>query len=198
MTRQRYVKGIDEVPRRLHELERQFKEFMPSVANTVKDQVSKQLSIVETLGEVVNTVEDQVSKQAAITETLQEVSQNYYTEFTTEQTGFTGWRTQGSVTLTSSTGRIEITYGGTLNSGEGYFCYSVKQGSTNIVTRESVQANPARRVAVSGGASFAPSGFGHTVIDVPVGKPLTVALELYTAQSYTYFFGGSLLAKVAL
>ena len=177
MTGQRYVKGVDEVPRRLHALERQLKEFMPSVADTVKDQISQQLSIVET---------------------LEEVSQNHYTEFTTEQTGFTGWRTQGSVTFSSSTGRIELTYGGTLNSGDGYFCYSVKQGSTNIVTRESIMANPARRVAVSGGASFAPSGFGHTVIDVPVGKPLTVALELYTEQSYTYFFGGSLLAKVAL
>jgi len=173
----KYVKGVDEVPRRLHDIEQRLKEFMPSVAKTVTAQVQQQMKIVNTLAEV---------------------SESHYAEFTTAQTGFTGFRTAATVTLTSSTGHIEISYGGSLDAGEGYFCYAVKQGSTTIVSRESVQSNPAKRVAVSGGASFAPSGYGHTVIDIPANTSTTVTLELYTSTTFCYFLGGSLLAKVSL
>jgi hypothetical protein len=48
---------------------------------------------------------------------------------------------------------------------------------------------------VSGAASFAPSGWKTTVVDVPSGVPLTVSLELNANSTSTYFFGGSFLVR---
>ena len=121
-------------------------------------------------------------------------------EFTTAITGFSGFYNgaRPSVDITSPTGRIEVGFGGSLNNGSGYFCYSITGATSGaIVTKESVQENPAQRVAVSGGASFAPSGWKTLIKDVPIGEVLTVTLEMYADSTYAYFFGGSILARVA-
>jgi hypothetical protein len=69
------------------------------------------------------------------------------------------------------------------------------QTGAAVVSRAPVLVSPAERVAVSGGASFAPSGWKTTVVDVPSGVPLTVSLELNANSASTYFFGGSILVR---
>lgn len=122
-----------------------------------------------------------------------------YAEFTTGflSTG-AGWQTSPcSVTISSPTGRLRLTYGGSLNGGDAYICYQVTGVSSGtLISRSTLQSNPARRVAVSGGASFAPSGFTTTVIDVPVDEEVTISLELYASSAFEYFFGGSISAQV--
>ena len=103
-----------------------------------------------------------------------------------------------SVVINSPTGRIEIAFGGSLNGGQGYFCYGVETSSgTVIVDRATVQANPAQRVAVTGGASFSPSGYKSVIINVPANTNLVVSLELFSGLAGTYFLGGSIQARVA-
>jgi len=134
-------------------------------------------------------------------DTLTALADVQYAEFTTGVTGFTGFYT-GVVpvtNVTSPTGRIEIGFGGSLNGGDGYFCYSVTTGAgAVIVNRATVQANPARRVAVTGGASFAPSGYKQVIVSVPIATPLVVKLELFASTAFTYFFGGSILCRPSL
>lgn len=93
-------------------------------------------------------------------------------------TGFTGWYSgsPASVALVPVTDQLEIGFGGALNGGDGYFCYSVADNVTGavIINRATVLAAPAERVAVTGGASFAPSGWRSTVVTVPK-QPLTVS-----------------------
>lgn len=134
---------------------------------------------------------------------LRSVADVVYATFNTGITGTAGWSASGflpSVLIYTTTNRIEIGFGGALNNGDGYFCYSVIDNSTSatIVDRATVQADPASRVAVTGGASFAPSGWRTALIDVPVGLLLLVRLELYAVQAATYFFGGAILARGAL
>lgn len=116
-------------------------------------------------------------------------------------TNFSGYYTgaKASVNITSPTGRLEVGFGGSLNGGSGYFVYSIVESDSGsvVVDRDSVLNNPAQRVAVSGGSSFAPSGYKTIVRTVPVNRPLTVTLELNAQDSFVYFFGGSLLARVA-
>lgn len=148
------------------------------------------------------TLQAQQATLAAQQATLLAIATVQSAEFSTGITGFTGFyggaTALPSVTITSPTGRLEVAYGGSLNSGDGYFCYSiVDSNGTVVVNRSTIQASPARRVAVSGGASFAPSGWKTSVITVPVNVPLTVKLELNTGTTSTYFFGGSIVARVA-
>lgn len=138
----------------------------------------------------------QVAATAAQLAAMQDASN---ASFSFGITGFSGWypTSPASVIIDSITPRIEIGFGGALNGGDGYFCYSVVNSQTGsvVVARASVLTNPAERVAVSGGASFAPSGWKTTVVDVPSGVPLTVSLELNTGSTFTYFFGGSILVR---
>lgn len=123
-----------------------------------------------------------------------------YAEWTGGATGFSGWYpgTVASVNLTSPSGRIEIGFGGSLNGGNGYFCYSITGAQSGvIVDRAVVQANPARRIAASGGASFTASGHNQLVETVPVDESLTVKVELYAADTFVYFFGAHIFARVA-
>lgn len=142
-------------------------------------------------GSVIGSVQSQVTQ-------LQSVTAIEYAEFTSSVSSFTGWRDSVSVNVTSESGRVEISFGGSLNGGSGYFCYQIEQNGSMTVTRDSVQANPARRVAVTGGASFSPSGYSHQIVDVTPGIPATITLELYATDNFVTFFGGSLLARAAL
>src|SRR5690606_13487402 len=75
-------------------------------------------------------------------------------------------------------------------------CFSIASPSGTVVSRASVLANTARRVAVSGGASFAPSGFHTLILAVPAHTTLTVRLEINVTAGFAYVFGGSVMARV--
>ena len=150
------------------------------------------------------------SQQAELTEqqavlaeqvaTLNALASVSYAETTDGVTGFTGFYSGPvpTVTATSPTGRLEVGFGGSLNGGNGYFCYSITGATSgSVVSRTAVQANPARRVAVSGGAAFAPSGYKTVIETVPKDEGLTVKVEFYASDNYVYFFGGSIMARVA-
>ena len=142
-----------------------------------------------------------VDKLQATVDTLLALANAQYAEFTTGFTAPLGWYGGAvpTVNITSPTGRIEINFGGALNSGDGYFCYSVTTNTGGIiVNRTTVQTNPAQRVAVSGGASFSPSGTDQAFVTVPIGVPLVVKLELYAGIASTYFLGGSISARPSL
>ena len=133
-----------------------------------------------------------------------ELQKVYYNEFNNPSGvgDFIGFypNTTPSVNLTSKTGRIEINYGGSLNGGNGYFCYSVVSAtdpSIVWVDRAIILANAAQRVAISGGASFTPSGYRSTIVDIPANVELTVRLQLWAENRGVYFFGGSLLVRVS-
>lgn len=123
-------------------------------------------------------------------------------ETTTQRTGFTGYYGAAalSVTVTSPTGRIEVQFGGSLNSGNGYFVFGITRNDTGatVLAREDIRTNPARRIALSGGASFTPSAYKSAVANVPANVECTVQLFYYAEQSTVYFYGGSLLVRPSL
>ena len=142
----------------------------------------------------------QVRDLTAQVATLNALASVSYAETTTGVSGFTGFYSGSvpTVTVTSPTGRLEVGFGGSLNGGNGYFCYSITGATSgSVVSRATVQANPARRVAVSGGAGFAPSGYKTVIETVPKDEELTVKVEFYAEDNYVYFFGGSIMARVA-
>jgi len=143
---------------------------------------------------------EQVRDLTAQVATLNALASVSYAETTTGVSGFTGFYSGSvpTVTVTSPTGRLEVGFGGSLNGGNGYFCYSITGATSgSVVSRATVQANPARRVAVSGGAGFAPSGYKTVIETVPKDEGLTVKVEFYAEDNYVYFFGGSIMARVA-
>jgi len=166
--------GVDELSRRVQALERNTKSFLPSVASSLQEQVTNLTAAVASLNNA-NDVK--------------------YAEFTTDISSFTGWKSSVSVTLQSISGKIELDWGGTLNGADGYFCYEVSWGGTVHISRDSIKNNAGRRVAVTGGASFAPSGYGHQVISVAKNTDVKIQLELYSEQNTVTFFGGSLTAR---
>lgn len=147
------------------------------------------------------TLQEQVQDISANVTLLNALSTVQYAEFVSSISGFTGYYagTRPEVRLSTPTGKIDIQYGGALNGGDGYFVYSVFNADTGVVyiDRAAVFGNPAQRVAVSGGASFAPSGFRNAISTVPANTPLAVRLELNTNSTYTNFFGGSILVRPA-
>lgn len=158
--------------------------------NINKQQNSTALAMQQRIGEI-----------SSIVDTLTAISKVQYAESTDLATNFSGFfnGTRPTVNVTSPTGRVEINFGGSLNGGSGYFCYSIFNNKTNstVVSRDSVQANPAQRVAVTGGASFSPSGYKSTVLTVPNDAPLTIRLEMFASDAFVAFLGGSILARVA-
>ena len=144
-------------------------------------------------------LQEQVATLQAMVATLQAMQRREYAEWVSWVTGSTGWYPSPcSVLITSSTGRIEVGYGGSLNGGNGYFCYSVVRVSDGsvIVDRNVIQGSPAQRVAVTGGSSFTPSGWRTAPVDVPVDVQVRVALEIYGGSTATNFAGGAVSARV--
>jgi hypothetical protein len=131
-------------------------------------------------------------------ETLYALQRVKQAKFTEPHSDFTGWRTAAKVNITSLTGRLEVQYGGRLNGHHGYFCFSVVSDHGTHVSRELMHADPAGPVAITGGTWFSPSGYKSEVVSVPADTPLTVSLELFAFSKFTYFFGGSILARVVL
>lgn len=104
------------------------------------------------------------------------------------------------VTLSSPSGRIEITFGGSANNGGTVFAYQVV-GSTSgtVISRGSILTDLSKRVAVTGGATFSPSGFATVIEQVPVNEILTISLHAYADNAFpdVYISGGRILARVA-
>jgi len=171
---------------------------------SIEDEVKK----VRKQGEVTNQFLKASNRQSASTASnlgeqiaaIANASVVEQSSFNTGITGFTGWYATvlAQVTVTSLSGRISVTWGGTLNGGDGFFCYEVKQGASTLITRASILSDPSQRVAVSGGASFAPSGYNTRIITVPAGVATDISLQLNTGSSFTYYFGGSILAHPVL
>jgi hypothetical protein len=104
------------------------------------------------------------------------------------------------VTITSPTGRIEVGYGGSANNGAAWFYYGVRTVSgVVVVDQAAVITSAARRVAVTGGASFAPSGYRTQPVDVPLNTPVVVTVYCNTASGIgasVIAFGASISARV--
>lgn len=101
-----------------------------------------------------------------------------------------------SVTINVPTGRLEIQFGGSMNSGNAYFVFSATgSGGTVYVARDDMRDDVSRRLAISGGASFTPSTYATQIINVTPGDNVTVTLQFYAATAGAYFAGGSILAR---
>lgn len=153
-----------------------------------------------------STTTDNLTKTTAdlktVTDLLSSFAEVAYDEWSLNAgytLGATGWAaSRVSVNITSTTGRLEIGYGGSVNSGNATFVYNVVGATSGtIYARDTVRANYARRVAVSGGASFIQSGFNTVVVTVPKGERVTVTNQMYSESSTTYFFGAKIQARVA-
>jgi len=180
-------------------------ELEQSAGRKVLDDINvnkQQNSSARALAEQIKTLADTVTSLQEVTEKLRSVAVLNYVEFTTPLGDFSNWYpgTAASVDVTSITGRLELNYGGSLNGGSGYFVVSITDTETGdvVLSRETGLENPAQRVAVTGGASFSPSGYKTLIADVPTNTPLTVKLELNAQDNFTYFMGGSLLVRDAL
>lgn len=157
------------------------------------NDVSAQAGTIKMLGQQIQDLQTQQAYLASLAEFQ-------YAEFAVGLTGFAGWYSGSlpSVAISTPTGRLEVGYGGALNGGDGYFCYSVVGAASGVVyvDRGTILGNPARYVAITGGASFTPSGYKTVVIDAPPAEPLTVRLEISAEDAFVYFAGGSISARV--
>lgn len=142
-----------------------------------------------TLAVLEKTVEDLIAMQTVVQSAV-----------ALSNTGSTGYYTSPtSVALTAPSGRIEIQYGGSLNGGGGYFVFQVERvdDGTVLIARDTIRTDPAKRVAVTGGVSFSPSGYRLEAVDVPANVPVRVRLQIYAENTTTYFLGGSISARVS-
>lgn len=144
----------------------------------------------------------QLDAVAAQQEFLLSLSTVVYDSFNTMRTVADGnWMSSPpSVQITSPSGRVEISFGGSANGGGVVFAYQiVGDSSGTIVSRNTILSDLSKRVAVTGGMSFAPSGYATVIENVPVGEPLTISLHAFADDGYpdVYIHGGHILARVA-
>lgn len=199
------------VDKRLTEMETLLQRKSLDDVNTNKQQnstinaLNRQLSAIANSVATANSAATQAGLAAGQANTavdrLNGIAQSWYAESTTgvTTTGFSTSGTRPSVIANSPTGRIEVTFGGSANNGNCYFVLTVVRNSdsASIVNRDTMRQNPAQRIAISGGASFAPSGYRSQIITVPANTDILVRLEYYGETSNAFFFGGSLLVKVS-
>jgi hypothetical protein len=84
-----------------------------------------------------------------------------------------------SVSITSPTGRIEVTFGGAIRNGSARICFSVSGG---IVSRDEVRDDFSRCLALTGGATFPSSGHRSEVIYVGEGA-VTVSIQVWAEMA---------------
>lgn len=161
----------------------------------------QQNSTAQVLAGQIAQLSSVVAQLTSVTNTLAAASNVQYGEL--GQIGnFSGFYGGARPTflITSASGRIEIAYGGSIGGGSGYFVYSITNPATGatIVSRDTVLANAAARVAVTGGASFAPSGYKTAIINVPANTTVRVTLEFSVQDTFCTVFGSSLLVRGAL
>lgn len=148
----------------------------------------------------IETLQGNVQDIRSSIDRLNSLSVSSYDEFTTGITaGGVGFiAAPVLIRIKSASGRLRLTYGGALNSGQGYYLFQVTGATSGVLfNRTVIQANPAKRVAITGGASFTPSGSTSVLIEVPPNENLAITLEGYSGLTGTYFAGGSILAEVA-
>lgn len=105
-----------------------------------------------------------------------------------------------TVTISSPTGRVEISFGGRGLEGRFVFGYEIRAGGTVIRSRDSVVNDSSEAVMTVGGINFASTGFNTVVREVPINTPLTISLQVLSGEmTYgpIYFLGGRIMARVA-
>lgn len=185
------------IQNRLEALEDSFRRSSQSQGNAGRASTSA----MATVSGQVKTLQQTTSTLKGVTDTLTAMQEVDYAEWQNANgvtTGAVGWMsTPASVQVSSPTGRLEVEFGGSLNSGNGYFVYNiVGPRSGTVVSRETVRNNPAQRVGCMGGASFVGSGSKSVVVSVPKNEVLTVSVEVFSANTTTYLFGASIRARV--
>lgn len=177
-----------------------------SSARKQRDQERDGTQQYAVLARTVATLQGQVATLQGAVDDLTDVNAKLlayatvaYAEFTSTLTlPLAEYDPNTKVTVNSPTGRLEISFGGTLNNGSGFFVYEVSGPVSGVViSRASVLANPARRAAQTGGASFAPSAHNNAIVNVPANEDMTVALWLIPNTAGVVYFGGSIQARVA-
>lgn len=180
---------VEEVSKALQKAQDQLSQLVSNSNRSTSGQLAVLAKQIETL-----TAQQQYLFSLQSLDTIEDVSSRLV--------GQAAWMSNPpTLKVRSATGRIEIQYGGSGNNGSGYFGYQVVSSVLGtIVSRTSVINNPAKRVAVSGGVSFAPSGFTTDVVEVPPDLLLDVSLEVYgvdTPSNSFYFIGGKLSVRTA-
>lgn len=107
--------------------------------------------------------------------------------------------TRPQVKMTSPTGRIQVQFGGSINSGNAAIVFNATGADgQSYMSRDTMRDNYAQRVALSGGAAFTPSGYRSFVLNVDPGVEVTLTLEVYAFNTGVYFVGGSIQAGASL
>lgn len=173
-----------EAQRRILDLEANLARFEKSSGNSGRASTSTMSTL---------------SSQVAVLQAVANVQYNEWSSSSGATQGSSGWLgAPTSVRITSPTGRLEVGFGGSMNSGNGIFAYSITGDSSGtIVNRDTVRGNYAQRVAVSGGASFIGSAFNTVIVSVPANEALTVRCEMFSNEGSAYFYGARILARVA-
>lgn len=193
------------IQRELEALKTDFKRYKDSQGNAGRAGSSTMATLSGQVASLTQTTQQLTSvttSLSGVTTTLSAVANVQYAEWvssTGSTLGTSGWLVApASVRVTSPTGRLEVGFGGSLNSGNGTFAYQiVGDSSGTIVNRTDVRNNMAQRASLSGGASFTPSIFNTVILSVPKNEPLTVTAQLYSESATTYFYGARILARVA-
>jgi len=158
-------------------------------------------SIQDDQAQILIDVQKAVDASGRAISRLDALARSEYASSNAQFGNFTGFYTgtKPEVTITSPTGKLQLQFGGSLNGGSGYFVYTVIRNDTGeaFVNRDTVVEDPSRRVALSGGASFSPSGYNTIVISVPANVSLTVRCEVYAESTFVTFVGRSIFAQVA-
>lgn len=180
---------VEEVSKNLQKAQDQLSQLVSNSNRSTSGQLAVLAKQIETL-----TAQQQYLVSLQTLDTVEDSNSRLV--------GRAAWMTAPpGLKVRSNTGRIEIQYGGSGNNGSGYFGYQVSSPSLGvIVSRASVINNPAKRVAISGGVSFAPSGFTTDVVEVPPELLLDVTLEVFGADIAVndfYFIGGKLSVRTA-
>jgi len=197
---------------RIQELEddlRRFKQGQGNNANSSSSTMSTLSTKIQELQQLTSDLADAQSKLTTTTNRLQDATDllSAYANLQYREWSSTNGlsvaansyaSTPASVRISSATGRLEVGFGGSMNSGNGYFLYSITGDSSGVVVaRDAVRNSLAQRVGVTGGASFIGSSFNSLVVSVPKNETLTVSVEMFAVTDQTYFFGAKIQARVA-
>lgn len=185
---------------------RQVSDTLNNLANKVNNFISDQTNKNRANNTNIQTLSSQVSglattqaalsaQQATLQAASTSASDSTSSGGTVSNVGYYGGA-RPTVTIPVPTGRLEIQFGGSMNSGNAYFVFSATGESGAVyMTRDAMRDDVTKRLAISGGASFTPSTYATQVINVTPGDNVTVTLQFYAVTAGAYFAGGSLLVR---
>ena len=106
--------------------------------------------------------------------------------------------TLANVILNSTSGRLEVGYGGALRGGTGAFMMEVRYGASwdfVAYSKEDCLNDYSRTVRITNSGTIPVSGWVTTIIDVPIGVSLQVNLWTYRESTSIYYRAGSIMAR---